>query len=197
MGEAGPAAAWPAVPGWSQPHTQKMGRCLVRVMERVYVISMSERKHANPLRGGLLNRALPDPCTVVIFGATGDLTHRKLVPALYNLAVEGALPQSVNVVGFARRDKTDEIFREELGAATRKYSRQSVNEELWASFSDSIFYHRSAFDDAAGYTSLAGRLNALGAGFDSSFFRLKSQNLLGRTLFIEVINVYIQLCFRF
>jgi len=124
---------------------------------------MSERKHANPLRGGLLNRAVPEPCTVVIFGATGDLTHRKLVPALYNLAVEGALPQSVNVVGFARRDKTDEIFREELGEATRRFSRQSVNEELWTSFSDSIFYHRSAFDEAAGYASLAKRLDALDA----------------------------------
>jgi glucose-6-phosphate 1-dehydrogenase len=106
---------------------------------------------------------MPEPCTIVIFGATGDLTHRKLVPALYNLAAEGALPQAVNVVGFARRDKTDEIFRTELGEATRKFSRQGVNEELWEAFADSIFYHRSEFDNAAGYVALAERLAELDA----------------------------------
>ncbi len=124
---------------------------------------MSESKPANPLREGLLNRAMPEPCTIVIFGATGDLTHRKLVPALYNLAAEGALPQAVNVVGFARRDKTDEVFRKELGEATRKFSRQGVNEELWEAFADSIFYHRSEFDNAAGYVALAERLDELDA----------------------------------
>ena len=67
---------------------------------------MPETKEVNPLREGLSSRAMPQPCAVVIFGATGDLTHRKLVPALYNLAADGALPPAVSVVGFARRDKT-------------------------------------------------------------------------------------------
>ena len=56
----------------------------------------------------------PEPCALVIYGATGDLTHRKLVPALYNLAHEGQLPQSFAVVGFARRPKTHDQFRAEL-----------------------------------------------------------------------------------
>ena len=106
---------------------------------------------------------MPEPCTLVIFGATGDLTHRKLVPALYNLAADGALPPAMSVVGFARRDKSDEIFRGELEEAARKHSRQSVHEELWGSFASSISYHRGGFDDLAGYKSLAERLAGLDA----------------------------------
>ena len=109
----------------------------------------------NPLREGIANRLAPEPCTLVIFGATGDLTHRKLIPALYNLAAEGALPPAITIIGFARRDKTTEEFRKELEASTRKFSRTPVSDELWKSFASSIVYHRSAFDDAEGYKSLA------------------------------------------
>jgi len=77
---------------------------------------------------------MPEPCTLVIFGATGDLTHRKLVPALYNLSADGTLPPVMSVVGFARRDKTDEGFRSELETAARKHSRQGIDDELWKSF---------------------------------------------------------------
>ena len=112
----------------------------------------------NPLRQGIANRLAPEPCTLVIFGATGDLTHRKLIPALYNLAAEGALPPAVTIIGFARRDKTSEQFRKELEEATRKFSRTPLNEELWASFAASIHYHKSPFDDAEGYRSLAAEM---------------------------------------
>jgi len=115
----------------------------------------------NPLREGLSSRAMPEPCAMVIFGATGDLTHRKLVPALYNLAADGALPPAVSVVGFARRDKDDAIFRKELHEAAEKFSRQKLNDELWEGFASSIFYHRSAFDDLSGYESLSERLDEL------------------------------------
>src|ERR1700722_11324137 len=101
----------------------------------------AEPVEPNPLREGLSARAVPQPCTVVIFGATGDLTHRKLIPALYNLAADGDLPSSLTVVGFARRDKTDGQFRAELEEAARKFSRQSVQDELWQSFANRIFYH--------------------------------------------------------
>ena len=106
---------------------------------------------------------MPQPCAVVIFGATGDLTHRKLVPALYNLAADGALPPAVSVVGFARRDKTDEIFRKELEEAARKFSRQTIGDDLWTVFASSIFYHRSEFDVLEGYEALAKRLDELDA----------------------------------
>jgi glucose-6-phosphate 1-dehydrogenase len=117
----------------------------------------------NPLREGLTTRAMPQPCTVVIFGATGDLTHRKLVPALYNIAADGDLPSALRVVGFARREKTDEQFRAELGEATRKFSRQTVQDEMWKSFAERIYYHRSEFSDDAGYTRLAERLRQIDA----------------------------------
>jgi glucose-6-phosphate 1-dehydrogenase len=119
------------------------------------------KENDNPFRNGLVNRAVAEPCTLVIFGATGDLTRRKLIPALYNLAADGNLPSGLAVVCFARRDKTSEGFREELGEAARKYSRRPVNDELWARFAANIFYHRSSFDDPAGYVSLGKELEAL------------------------------------
>ncbi|MCX6961030.1 MAG: glucose-6-phosphate dehydrogenase, partial [Verrucomicrobia bacterium] len=118
---------------------------------------------SNPLREGLAQRSIPDPCTLVIFGATGDLTHRKLVPALYNLAADGALPPAINVVGFARRDKSDEVFRTELEEAARKFSRQGINDDLWKNFASTICYHRSEFDKLEGYEALARRLDEMDA----------------------------------
>ena len=104
---------------------------------------------------------MPQPCSIVIFGATGDLTHRKLVPALYNLAADGELPPAVAIVGFARRDKSDDEFRHELEEATRKFSRQTVRDEIWNTFAQSIFYHQSEFGDEAGYKQLAERLDKI------------------------------------
>lgn len=115
----------------------------------------------NPLREGVESRQRPAPCTLVIFGATGDLTHRKLIPALYNIAMDGELPPALAVVGFARREKDDEIFRGELREALQKFSRQGFNEELWENFSSSVYYHRSEFGNPEGYTSLKKRLDEL------------------------------------
>lgn len=115
------------------------------------------------MREGLSNRPMPQPCTVIIFGASGDLTYRKLIPAIYNIAADGDLPAALSVVGFARREKTDEQFRAELEEAARKYSRQGVNDELWGAFADRVFYHRSEFGDIEGYKSLAERLEKLDA----------------------------------
>ncbi|MEQ1751335.1 MAG: glucose-6-phosphate dehydrogenase, partial [Prosthecobacter sp.] len=108
----------------------------------------------NPFQETLLQRHRAEPCTVVIFGATGDLTNRKLIPAFYNVAACGDLPPQFKVVGFARRDKTDEVFRKELEEGNRKNSRQPHTDELWASFSQGIHYHRSEFEDPAGYVQL-------------------------------------------
>ncbi len=119
----------------------------------------TDKPQSNPLREGLSTRAVPQPCSIVIFGATGDLTHRKLVPALYNIAAGGELPPAVTVIGFARRDKTDEGFRGELEEAARKYSRQSIRDDLWKGFAQSIFYHRGEFHDLEAYKTLAERLD--------------------------------------
>ena len=113
------------------------------------------------MREGLSTRAVPQPCSVVIFGATGDLTHRKLLPALYNLAADGELPPAVSVIGFARRPKSDDEFRKEMEEAVRKFSRQTVRDEIWKTFGQSIFYHQSDFADEAGYKTLAERLDKI------------------------------------
>src|SRR5216110_839238 len=121
----------------------------------------ADQPEPNPLREGLSTRAVPQPCTIVIFGATGDLTQRKLIPALYNLAADGDLPPAVAIVGFARREKSDDQFRSELEEATRRFSRQAVRDEIWKTFAQSIFYHQSEFGDEAGYKTLAKRLDKI------------------------------------
>src|SRR5438067_275621 len=115
----------------------------------------AEISQSNPLRIGLSTRAVPQPCALVIFGATGDLAHRKLIPALYNLAAAGELPPAVTVIGFARRPKKDDGFRDELAETTKQFSRQPVRDEIWKTFAQSLFYHQSEFDDQEGYQSVA------------------------------------------
>jgi glucose-6-phosphate 1-dehydrogenase len=117
----------------------------------------------NPFQETLIQKSRAEPCTVVIFGATGDLTHRKLIPALYNIAAAGDLPPQFKVVGFARRDKSDAVFREELEAGNKKHSRQPHTAELWSGFEQSIHYHQSEFQDLEGYQ----RLSQLLDQFDS------------------------------
>ncbi len=121
----------------------------------------ADQPSLNPLREGISIRAVPQPCTIVIFGATGDLTHRKLIPALYNLAADGDLPPAVTIVGFARREKSDDQFRNELENASRKFSRQTVRDDIWKTFAESIVYHRSEFEDESGYKTLAKRLDKI------------------------------------
>src|SRR3974390_2766272 len=106
----------------------------------------------NPLREGLRMKHGPEPSIMVIFGATGDLTHRKLLPALYNLALEHPLPAGFSVVGFARRPYNDEQFREQALDSINQYSRQKpVNQQVWDSFSAGIHYLQSSFNDPSGY----------------------------------------------
>lgn len=103
-----------------------------------------------------------EPCIFVIFGATGDLTSRKLLPALYNLAREGQLSPQFACIGFARREKTDEQFREEMKQAINNFSRtKPIDESIWKSFSEKIFYHRSEFHEDQGYESLKKELERM------------------------------------
>ena len=86
----------------------------------------------------------------MIFGGSGDLAHRKLVPALYNLALRGLLPAGFGVVGIGRSDYGgDEGFRESMRESVAKYSRtQPLDETVWASFAEGLCYVRGAFDEA-------------------------------------------------
>ncbi len=116
----------------------------------------------NPLREGLRLERMAEPCTMVICGATGDLTERKLGPALYNTLLGGFLPPEFTVVGFARRELTDEAFREHLLSGINTHSRnRPAKPAIWESFARGIEYHRGNFDDPAAYVELAKRLDRI------------------------------------
>jgi glucose-6-phosphate 1-dehydrogenase len=116
----------------------------------------------NPLREGLSTERIPPPCTVVIFGATGDLTKRKLVPALYNLALDRLLSPGTAVVGFARRPKDDPQFRAEQREAVAQFSRRKpLDETIWADFAQGLHYCQSDFGDPKGYARLAALLDEI------------------------------------
>lgn len=116
----------------------------------------------NPFDAGIRHSLHVDPCVVVIFGVTGDLTHRKLVPALYNLSVDSLLPANFSLVGFARRPLSDDQFRDSIGESVRKFSRRRpIDEALWSEFSKHSSYVSSAFDSPEGYNQLKSRLDEL------------------------------------
>ena len=105
--------------------------------------------------------AVPDPQIIVIFGASGDLTHRKIIPALYNLFREKMLPEHFAIVGYARTEWTDEQFREEARKSLEEFSRTSVEDEYWKPFSDGLTYRYGAFDDEKAFHPLHDHLSEL------------------------------------
>jgi glucose-6-phosphate 1-dehydrogenase len=116
-----------------------------------------------------------DPFTIVIFGATGDLTARKLLPALFNLMIEGALPDQFSVVGFARRPWSDEDFRAHARDAVGQFSRLApIRDADWQRFASRLSYHQGTFEDQAAYTRLRDRLQRLeesiGTGHNRIFY---------------------------
>ena len=105
-----------------------------------------------------------EPCTIVIFGASGDLTARKLIPALYHLAKDKQMPPTFRIIGFARREKTDESWRQELRSALDQFSRtKPVDEQVWKDFSAKVFYCVGDLTDAAAYAKLEQKLTSFGS----------------------------------
>lgn len=117
-------------------------------------------EESNPLRSHLPRTRVPDPCAIVLFGATGDLTHRKLAPALYHLAIEGQLPAEHAVVGFARREWDDDRFRDELKQTLADHAGPDF-EASWPSFAAHVAFSSGSFDDPKGYDRLRAKLEAL------------------------------------
>lgn len=114
-----------------------------------------------------------DPCALVLFGATGDLTHRKLVPALYSLFTQDLLPARFAIVAFARRPKDDTEYRQDLHAAVREFAPGlPADSGIWNRFADQIFYHRANLDDLAGYAGLKRRIAELDSQLGLSGNRL-------------------------
>jgi glucose-6-phosphate 1-dehydrogenase len=114
----------------------------------------------NPLREGLDQERVPDASCLVIFGASGDLTQRKLIPALYALAHEGLLPTGRSIIGFARPEYTDEAFRMAMRESCDKFARtKPVDEAIWENFAKGLFYVKGEFGDGDAYERLKKKLD--------------------------------------
>jgi glucose-6-phosphate 1-dehydrogenase len=154
-----PIPARPAPRSKDAPRTMKDLR-EARVGKRASRAKSAE----NVLREGLRLEKVPDPSILVLFGATGDLAHRKVMPALYHLWRTNLLPHEFVLLAIGRREYDDDSFRAEIRASLEQFSRVlPLDEAAWTSFSGHIRYHRLDFDDADGFDHLATRLDELDA----------------------------------
>ncbi|MEP7027999.1 MAG: glucose-6-phosphate dehydrogenase [Candidatus Eisenbacteria bacterium] len=151
----------------------------------------------SPFREGLAREVVPPPCTVVIFGATGDLAHRKLAPALYTLKHEGMLPARFAIVGYARSSFTDAAFASDLKTSVSEHARAPMDPGAWDDFAQGIRYVTGEFGDAEGFARLKATLDTIdrerGTGGNRlfyfatppSFYPVLFQNLAGAGLLNE------------
>ncbi|HEU4571060.1 MAG TPA: glucose-6-phosphate dehydrogenase, partial [Candidatus Limnocylindrales bacterium] len=117
------------------------------------------KEQTNVLREGLRLERMPEPFAFVLFGATGDLAHRKVLPALYQLWRTNLLPHECRIIASGRRAYTDESFRQEIAASLHKYSRTPPEEPILGEFLGRIDYHRGDLDDDETYRRLSDRLD--------------------------------------
>jgi len=115
----------------------------------------------NPLRVGLQQERIPEPLIMVIFGASGDLTQRKLVPAIYHLKLERRLPAELTIVGVARREWSHDYFRDQMRQGIEEFSDGLQSEEIWQDFAQGLFYCSGNIDDPASYQKLKDLLEEL------------------------------------
>jgi glucose-6-phosphate 1-dehydrogenase len=112
------------------------------------------QQHENPLAEGLLLKRTPDPCVLVIFGASGDLTHKKLMPALYALHVRRLLPEHFAVVGVARTEGADDAWRGDMKAAVQQHARDPFKQDAWDELAAKLNYLSTDFADTGGENEL-------------------------------------------
>jgi glucose-6-phosphate 1-dehydrogenase len=116
----------------------------------------------NPLREGIRWRRMPDPCAMVIFGASGDLTERKLIPALFYLSRERLLPRGFSVIGCARTPRTDEEFRQATSEAVKKFLHLTAESDAFVGeFAHGLYYLADNFGDSQAYQRLKAVLDRL------------------------------------
>ena len=136
---------------------------IVKSARMIHRCDIMESEHLDELMVCRLDtrHRIVEPCSIVIFGASGDLTARKLVPALYHLFKDKQMPAAFRVVGFARREKTDAAWRAELREALNQFSRSKpVDDAVWTAFAGNIFYCQGDLTDPAGYKALEQKLSS-------------------------------------
>ena len=122
---------------------------------------MSSSDDGNPLLEGLRLRRSPDPCAIVIFGATGDLTRRKIFPALYALALRRLLPERFGVVGVARTEQTTKQWIAEMKKAVREHARDDFDAKVWRELADGMRYVATDFAEDEGQDRVVDALRDL------------------------------------
>src|SRR3989475_5898961 len=110
---------------------------------------------------GLTQPVATQPVTLVIFGGAGDLAHRKLLPALYNLQLDGFLPARFAAVGVGRKDMSDAAYREFAKDGVARFSRRPLDEAAWEAFAPSVFFVNADLDDPGAFASLGARLDTI------------------------------------
>jgi glucose-6-phosphate 1-dehydrogenase len=125
-----------------------------------------QEQEENPLEAGLALRRTPDPCALVIFGASGDLTHKKLMPALYALAVRRLLPPRIAIVGVARTEGDDDAWRDDMKGAVQQHARDPFRDDVWDELSRRLHYVATDFADAGGEDKLHDLLGKLDEELD-------------------------------
>jgi glucose-6-phosphate 1-dehydrogenase len=132
---------------------------------------LSDVKNGHHLEPDVSKSLLPQPCQLVIFGATGDLSWRKLLPAVYNLNIDGVLPSHFAVVGFglpaegAVTGDADEYIRNRAKDGIRRFSRQPLDESHWADFARALFLVPGSFNDTHAYAQLKAKMEAVDQQF--------------------------------
>ncbi len=123
-----------------------------------------EDESRHPFLKGLSKHRGAPPTIVVIFGASGDLTARKLVPAIFNLGVDNLLPGDFHLIGYSRSAMSDDDFRKSLDEAIGEHSRRPLNREVWERVRQHTTYHAGGYDDPAAFTALAEKIDAIESG---------------------------------
>ncbi len=134
---------------------------------------------ANPLLVGERIRATPPPNAMVVFGGSGDLAHRKIVPALYNLELNRMLPQQFAVVGVSRSPYTDDEYRADMRQAVERFSRtRPIQHQVWESFASRLFYITGSTDDPATFGKVGDLLERFDRDYGTDGNRLFYMSLI-------------------
>src|SRR5215207_10929980 len=129
------------------------------------MLSVETETRENPLIEGLEVRRRPEPCVLTIFGASGDLTRRKIFPALYALAFRDLLPEQFAILGVARTGMSDEEFVSAMEAAVREFGRDEFRREVWDRLAGRTRYVSFDFADDASQDRVAATLRELDLEF--------------------------------
>jgi len=121
----------------------------------------SDDQPRHPFLKGLSKHRGAPPTVVVIFGASGDLTARKLVPAIFNLGVDNLLPGDFHLIGYSRSEIADDEFRKQMDEAIEEYSRRPLNKEIWERVRQHTVYHAGGYDDADSFKKLAKKIDRI------------------------------------